>query len=132
MYGSVIKWFFNSLAGITPDKRENEIAHYNIKPTICGDLKYVKAKYNSIHGEIVSEWNIEKGIAEYHIEIPANTTSTVYLPCKEAEMIMESGIKINDNSSLLSVKTSDDMTAIEIGSGKYHFLVNTANKNVEF
>ena len=123
MYGSVIRWFFKSLAGINPDTKNRGNTHIIIKPTICSDLRYVKAEYNSLFGEVSSEWNIKDGEIDFNIEIPANTSATVYLPCNNTDMIEESSIKIEDNDSILSMEITDEMTAVEIGSGQYHFVI---------
>ena len=53
MLGHIMEWFYHDLAGIQPGAPGfKEIV---IKPTIVGDLTWVKASYNSIHGPIVSE-----------------------------------------------------------------------------
>lgn len=124
MYGSVIRWFFKFLAGISPYAQINETNHFIIKPTICGDLKFVKAKYNSLYGEILSEWKIGNEEIDFNIEIPVNTTATVYLPSHTVDKIEESGIKIRENDSILSLEIIDEMTVIEIGSGKYQFVIH--------
>jgi len=123
MYGSVISWFFKSLAGINTDATNMGSAHFIIKPVICGDLKYVKAEYNSLYGEISSEWEIKNGEINFIIEIPVNTTATVYLPSQTIDNIEENGIKIEDSDSILSMEITGEFTAIEIGSGKYQFAV---------
>jgi alpha-L-rhamnosidase len=123
MYGSVIGWFFKSLAGINLQIENSENHQFIIKPVICGDLSFVKASYNSIRGKISSEWKkVNRGI-EFNIEIPANTSATVYLPANPPGRIEENGTQISENKSILSVKTMNDMTVLEIGSGSYQFLV---------
>jgi alpha-L-rhamnosidase len=124
MYGSVIRWFFKSLAGINSQTLVEGNNHFTIKPVICGDLKYVKAKYNSLYGEIISEWNIENGDIDFNIEIPVNTMAKVYLPCNLVDKIEESNVKITNNHSILSMEIIDDMAVIEIGSGKYQFVIH--------
>lgn len=124
MYGSVIRWFFKSLAGINPGTENDRKNHFTIKPIICGDLKYVKARYNSLYGDILSEWKSENGTIEYNIEVPVNTSATVELPCSDAENFSESGKSNIDHESVLSLKIIDNKAVIEIGSGKYHFVIH--------
>jgi alpha-L-rhamnosidase len=123
MYGSVVSWFFKSLAGINLQTLNNENNHLIIKPIICGDLNYVKAKYNSLYGEISSEWKTGEDKTDFNIEIPANTCATVYLPGKSLDRIEENGIKIKENKNILSMKINNEIAVIEIGSGKYQFVV---------
>jgi alpha-L-rhamnosidase len=124
MYGSVIRWFFKSLGGINPPEWNKDNKNFIVKPVICGDLKYVRAKYNSLYGEISSEWKIEKEELFVNIQIPVNTTATVYLPCHNYEKIEENGINIRDNNSMLPIGIIDKMTVIKLGSGKYRFLIH--------
>jgi alpha-L-rhamnosidase len=124
MYGSVIRWFFKSLAGINPQTSTDGDNHFIIKPTICGDLNFVRAKYNSVYGEIFSEWKIENGDVSFNVEVPVNTIASVYLPCNNTSKIAENGINIRDNKSILSMNISGDTTILKIGSGKYQFVIH--------
>lgn len=123
MYGSVIGWFFKSLAGINLQIENSENHQFIIKPVICGDLSYVKANYNSISGKISSEWKKVTGGIEFRIVIPPNSTAMVCLPAKSPDKILESGIQVRENKSILSIETMTDRIALNIGSGNYIFLV---------
>ena len=50
-----------------------------------GRIEYANGSYDSLYGEIVSDWTSKDGVLDtYHVEIPANTTATLYLPVDEA------------------------------------------------
>ena len=49
-------------------------------PPPVGDLTFAKAKYQSIHGDIVSDWRIEGGTFKLSVTVPPGTTATVYIP----------------------------------------------------
>jgi alpha-L-rhamnosidase len=51
-----------------------------IKPQPVGDITFAKATYQSVYGEVVSDWKIENGIFVLDVTIPANTTADIYLP----------------------------------------------------
>ena len=53
--------------------------------------RWVKARYDSIRGPIVSEWNMSDGRFELLVEIPANTTATVVSRPKSRNAVTESG-----------------------------------------
>ena len=89
--GSVGEWVWRELAGINPDEDQPGYKHFFIRPRPCGDLTWVKARYDSIRGPIASEWKIDHGRFQLHVEIPANTTATVYVPAKSAEAVSEGG-----------------------------------------
>jgi hypothetical protein len=84
MLGHIIEWFYHDLAGIQRDPTEPGFKKIIIKPTIVGDLTWVKASFNSVHGKITSEWKFENGQVTLHVNIPANTTATVFMPGKAA------------------------------------------------
>lgn len=54
--------------------------HFVIKPAVVGDLSFAKAKYRSIHGEIISDWRVEDGIFKLSVTVPPGTTATVFVP----------------------------------------------------
>ena len=79
---SIGAWFTEGLAGIRSDGESPGFKHFVIKPAVVGDLTFAKAKYRSIHGDIVSDWRIEKGMFRLQVTIPPGTTATVFLPGK--------------------------------------------------
>lgn len=98
MLGHLQEWFYAGLAGI--QQSGNSVAYKNIviKPQPVGDVTFAKASFNSVYGEIVSDWKIENGLFILNVTIPANTTATVYLPKSK------SGIKTGSGKHIFSVK----------------------------
>jgi alpha-L-rhamnosidase len=92
--GPIGEWFIRDLAGINP--AAPGFKKILIKPSVVGDLKWVKAYFDSPYGRIVSNWKIERNQLTMDVTIPANTTATVVVPGK------------NGGSH-------------EVGSGLYHF-----------
>lgn len=81
MFGSVVAWFYRSLAGIRPDKTRPGMKHFYVAPVPVKDMEYCKASYITLYGKIVSEWKQdEKGNLCMLIKIPTNTSATVILP----------------------------------------------------
>jgi hypothetical protein len=101
-----------------------------MKPQVSGDLTYVTASYNSIHGEIKSGWKLEDGKFYWDVTIPANTTATVYVPTLKKEDVKE-GNKSASNSNNVSFIGWDDHWAIfEIESGDYSFSSHGVKMNI--
>ena len=93
------------MCGIKVDGRN----HFIIAPRPGGTLTYAKASYDSVFGTVTCEWqrqkenkrqNHQKKVYEngkneiktdaqyaYHIIIPTNTTATVKLPGKPAQLL---------------------------------------------
>jgi hypothetical protein len=83
MLGHLMEWFYTGLAGI---KQANNSVAYNkieLKPQPVGDISSAKASYHSVYGEIVSDWKRNGKEFELNVEIPVNTTATIYLPAKK-------------------------------------------------
>jgi alpha-L-rhamnosidase len=79
---SIGAWFTEGLAGIQSDGTSPGFKHFVIKPAVVGDLTFVKGKYNSIHGEIISDWRIDNGTFKLSVTVPPGTTATVFVPGK--------------------------------------------------
>lgn len=77
---SIGAWFIEGIGGIRTDESAPGFKHFVIKPAVIGDLTFARAKYQSIHGEIVSEWRVENGKLKLNVTVPPGTTATVYVP----------------------------------------------------
>ena len=113
MLGHIMEWFYTGLAGIKQE--ENSVAFKNIiiRPEIVGDITWVKSSYNSTYGLIRSDWKKEQNILEMKVEIPSNTSATIYLPTNQEGSVTENGKKTNVS------KTVDGKYFCKIGSGSY-------------
>jgi len=126
MLGHIQQWFFEGLGGIISDSPG--FKRIIIKPEIVGDLTWVKASYNSIHGLIATHW-IRKGKKlKLNVEIPPNTTATVYVPAKDVHSVKLKGRPALDSKSVRLVKVAGDRVVLEIVSGKYKFSALMAGK----
>jgi alpha-L-rhamnosidase len=77
---SIGAWFTEGLGGIRSDGKSPGFEHFIVKPAVVGDLTFVKSKYHSIHGDIVSDWRIENGTLKLSVTVPVGTTATVFVP----------------------------------------------------
>jgi len=121
MFGSTEEWFYRSLLGINaaqPGFRE-----IIIKPQPAGDLKWAKGSYQSIRGKIVSDWQIEGNSFNLSVEIPANTTATIYVPTTGVE-----SVKAPEQAIAEGYK--DGYAMYRVPSGKYQF--SATNRPNEF
>lgn len=86
LLGDLLSWLYEDVAGINSSK--DGFKHITLKPIFSVDeIDDVDASYQSIYGKIISRWKKENGKLYWHIEIPANTTATVYLPNNETKEI---------------------------------------------
>lgn len=85
-----------------------------MKPTPTGDLTFVKATHNSPYGLISSEWHRDGKKFDWNIEIPANTTATVYVPATNLSSVTAKNLR--------PFRFEKGHALFELGSGKYHFI----------
>ena len=112
LIGDLVVWFYEYLAGIAP--ASPGFKTIVMKPMPVGDLTFVKATHNSPYGLIASEWHENGKKFDWHIEIPANTTATVYVPATGLKAVTAKGVKAS--------RFENGRAVFELGSGKYHFV----------
>jgi alpha-L-rhamnosidase len=121
MFGDVSAWFYKALAGINSDPAAPGFKHIIIRPNCVGNLSYVRATYDSIHGPIVSDWKLDRGKFDLHVEIPANTTATVYVPHAKVDDVREGNTPAIKATGIAAYRQEPDAAVFEIGSGSYQF-----------
>lgn len=120
--GDLNAWFYQGLAGINPDPKQPGFKHIMLKPQPVGDLKYVRASYQSMHGLIVSDWKIEQGKFLWNVTVPANATATLYIPARNADSVTESGKPAGQAEGLKFLRMERGAAVYEAGSGQYVFV----------
>jgi alpha-L-rhamnosidase len=121
--GGIGAWFFHSLAGIR--QAEPGFKKIIISPEITGDLKWVKCNYESISGNIISNWEITgNNELKLSVTIPSNTRAEIYLPVKSADNIKENGINLKENKNI-KYMLKNEKVVLETGSGTYNFIINS-------
>ncbi len=121
MQGGLDAWFYNGLAGINPSPEHPGFRHILLRPQVMGDLEFVCARYESVVGPIASCWRVEGDAFEWQIEVPANATADVFVPCAEAASITESGSPALDAPGLSFVRTGGGCAIFRAGGGQYTF-----------
>jgi alpha-L-rhamnosidase len=120
-FGAVGEWIWRELAGINPDDAQPAFKHFVIRPRPCDGLGWVKARYDSIRGPIVSEWKTTNGRFQLHVEIPANTTATVWVPAKDASTVTESDKPAAEAAGVKLLGLEEGAAVFAVESGRYSF-----------
>lgn len=113
MLGQIQEWFYHDLAGIRPGAPG--FKQIIIAPQPVGDIKWVKASYDSIRGKITSNWKRDAGKFSLKISIPANTTATVFVPATSRREV-----KAGSGASFLRMEKG--CAVYETGSGQHEFI----------
>ncbi|MFC1561172.1 glycoside hydrolase family 78 protein [Candidatus Latescibacterota bacterium] len=123
MFGAIGELFYKALAGINTDPNAPGFKNTIIHPHPVDDLSWVDADYQSMYGTIKSSWRKENGKFTLDITIPANTTSTVFVPVASNEMISENGNPIEEAEGVTFLYNENDSAVFSVGSGNYRFIV---------
>lgn len=123
--GAVGEFIHRNILGINPDTDHPGFAHARIHPRPGGGLTWARGAYDSIRGPIRVSWRInDAGGFRLEVELPANTSGTVYLPAREAAQVSESGKSLPEAEGILASRVEGEVTAVEVGSGAYAFEVS--------
>jgi alpha-L-rhamnosidase len=120
LVGDLVIWLNEYLAGIAADPAQPGFKHIIMKPHPVGDLKSAKATYRSPYGMIASDWRKDSAKFEWEIEIPANSTATVFVPKMAKQSLTESGNTLGEARGVKLLRGEKDRIVLQLGSGKYH------------
>jgi alpha-L-rhamnosidase len=123
LIGDLATWMYENLAGIKPDPAQPGFKHIIMRPLPTGDLKFVKASHRSPYGWIRSEWHRVENEFDWQIQIPANTTATIYLPTSHAESITEANETLDKAAGVKLINSSEGgPVAATLEPGSYDFV----------
>ena len=120
-YGAIGDWMYRVVAGIDTKVDGPGYKQVVIKPTPGGNFQYAYADYETMYGKVSSHWKIDNGNLLMDVEIPANTTATIYIPTKGGGAITEGGKPISAEADIKVADAITGYTVLNIGSGSYHF-----------
>lgn len=121
MLGHIEEWFYRGLGGLTSDPSGPGFKKIMIKPQIVGDLKWVECSYDSLYGEIISNWKRDEQKLTMNVTIPPNTTATVFVPAKDESSVTESDKPASEVAGVKFLRIENKAAVYEVGSGTYQF-----------
>ncbi|WP_226037460.1 family 78 glycoside hydrolase catalytic domain [Aquibacillus saliphilus] len=122
-YGAVGDWMYQNIAGIQPDPANPGYKSFIIKPKQGGNLTNAKGEYDSVYGKIVSDWKMDEDIFNLSVKVPANTTSTIYIPAENKWAVTEAGGFAESSEGIEFKEMQDGYAVFIVGSGTYDFSV---------
>ncbi|MFD1630150.1 glycoside hydrolase family 78 protein [Pseudopedobacter beijingensis] len=126
-HGAIGDWMYRKMVGIDTDESEAGVGykHITIKPHPGGSFTHAQASLKTYYGRVSSSWNIDGNKLIVNVEIPVNTTATIYLPTEDAQKITESNEPIKSIKEIsIQSTTEDKKIPLKVGSGIYQFVVN--------
>jgi alpha-L-rhamnosidase len=120
-YGAVGDWLYRKVAGIDIDPEAPGFKSIIIKPHPGGKMNNVSASHISPYGEVSSAWEIKDGNFILKVNIPVNTTATVYVPSADKTLEMND-IMVPVTDPVRAEGVDYDYVEVKIGSGQYTFV----------
>jgi alpha-L-rhamnosidase len=119
LVGDLVIWLYENLAGIQPDPEQPGFKHILMRPTPVGDLRFVRAQHQTVHGAITSHWRRTGDAFQWDVTLPPNTTATLSIPATDAQSIRQNGRSALQAPGLRFIKMQGDRAVFEAGSGQY-------------
>jgi alpha-L-rhamnosidase len=115
--GGFVAWFFEGLAGITPDPANPGFRLFHLEPQMMDGLNWVDCRFDSPMGMIESSWKRSGNKLSWTVEIPAGSKAILRIPGRLIKI--EGGSK--EEISLIKQGYDLQMVAqiLTLASGKY-------------
>jgi len=120
-HSAVSEWLWRDVAGVNPDEQQPGYQAFILRPRPTQEVTWCRASYDSIRGEITSNWRCEGGKFRLDATIPANTTATVVIPANDPDKVKESGQPAAQAVGVAQWHTEPGAVVCRVGSGVYHF-----------
>lgn len=128
-YGAIGDWMYRNITGLNPVEDAPGYKETIIKPRQGGGLTQATATLHTYYGKLSSAWKIDgDGDFVFDVEVPANTTATIFIPAPNEDAVTESGKKISLQKDLQTSAGENGFVVVKTGSGKYQFVVKEQKK----
>lgn len=91
MMGQIEEWLFRSLVGVRTDLSSPGLQHLVIKPSVVGDVTYVKGRIPTLYGDVDVAWQRDGDAFTMYVTLPANVSADVLLPGQQEAQSILSG-----------------------------------------
>ena len=123
-YGAIGDWMYRVVAGIDTYEDDPGYHHSHIEPHPGGGLTTAAADLQTGYGLLSSHWQLSNDTLSLDLVIPANTTSTVYIPAPEGGLITESNHPLAEVKDLSLESVGRGFLVVRLGSGAWHFRIS--------
>ena len=123
-YGAIGDWMYRVVAGINPEEDGPGYKKIRIQPYTDKELNNVSASLLTNYGTVSSSWNYGNDKFHFTVEIPVNTTASIFIPAKNSDSIKADGIPLNAVKELQVKGYENGFVIVTSGSGKYQFTVD--------
>ncbi len=122
-YGAIGDWMYRQMVGLDTYEDGAGYKHSKVQPHIGGGFTNASASLDTYYGKLSSGWKLQGEDIYLDVIIPANTTSSVFIPTKDATKVSENGQALSTVNGLKIIGQKDDYLETQLGSGEYHFVI---------
>jgi alpha-L-rhamnosidase len=119
--GCVGEWMWNTLAGVNICDEFPGFKRVIIRPEPVGDLKWVKAEYETNYGTIVVDWKVDGTTFTMDLTVPANTSALIEFPELKSGAVITEGGKDIAKGGVPGLSRDDNGNLIAL-AGTYRFV----------
>lgn len=121
MLGHIMEWFYSGIGGIRQPSSSGAYDRIIISPDVVGDLTWAETSFNTVHGEIISNWKIDGNLFILNVKIPVGCSAIVAIPQPDPDKILEGEIPVRQSIQVKEIGVTSGKTQFEILSGEYIF-----------
>ncbi|MDN3657458.1 family 78 glycoside hydrolase catalytic domain [Ferruginibacter paludis] len=121
MMGSIDAWFYQYIGGIQPDENSSAFASFIVKPMLLDSLTTATSKIETMRGTISSEWKRQPGLFTLKVQVPFNTSATIYIPGDTGGVLTENGLTVKQLKGASDKGFHDGYHIVSVPSGAYVF-----------
>jgi alpha-L-rhamnosidase len=129
MLGHLMEWFYSGIGGIRQPVGSSAYEKIIISPDVVGDLTWAETSFNTVHGEIISNWKIEGNNFILKVKIPVGCNAVVEIPQTDRSMIYESEVPVSQSKQVMISGGNALKTFCKISSGEYIFRTSFRKQN---
>lgn len=120
-YGAIGDWMYRVMVGLDTEEGAVGYKKITIKPHIGKGFTQAAASYLTRYGKLSAGWKIDNNKLLLDVEIPANTTATIYIPATDASEVMENGSALTASKDIQVAGKEKEYVVLKVGSGTYQF-----------
>jgi alpha-L-rhamnosidase len=120
-HSAVSEWLWRNVAGLNPDEPHPGYQSFTIRPRPTKAVSWCKASYDSIRGEIVSDWKMKGNEFSLRLIVPVNASATVFIPASSPDLVTESGRLASQAKGISVAGAEPDAAVFQVASGDYKF-----------
>ncbi len=124
-YGAIGDWMYRVMVGLDTYEDGVGYKHSKVQPHISDSFTTASASLQTYYGTLSNTWTRDtlNHTLTMDVEIPANTTATIYVPAANIADVTESGKALQKQNEIKTNGVQKGYVMINVGSGVYHFLV---------